>query len=92
MPLKRLPNLDVLRFILSLFVLIFHLPQLSKNQNLPYFEGLDLFYKGTQAVYMFFVLSGFLIIGQIYNLKNKNKFNIAKFYKHRALRILPYII
>ena len=89
MPLKRLPNLDVLRFVLSLFVLIFHLPQLSKNQNLPYFEGLDLFHKGKHAVYMFFVLSGFLIIGQIYNLKNIYNFNIAKFYKHRALRILP---
>jgi len=59
MPLKRLPNLDVLRFLLSFFVLIFHLPQLSKNQNLPYFDGLDLFSKGTHAVYMFFVLSGF---------------------------------
>jgi peptidoglycan/LPS O-acetylase OafA/YrhL len=89
MPLKRLPNLDVLRFVLSFFVLIFHLPQLSKNQNLPYFDGLDLFSKGTHAVYMFFVLSGFLIIGQIYNLKNRNNFNIAKFYKNRALRILP---
>lgn len=89
MPLKRLPNLDVLRFVLSLFVLIYHLPQLSRNQNLPYFEGLDLFHKGTQAVYMFFVLSGFLIIGQIYNLKSNNNFNVAEFYKRRALRILP---
>jgi len=40
-------------------------------------------------VYLFFTLSGFLIIRLIYHEKSKHKFSIKKFYIRRALRILP---
>jgi peptidoglycan/LPS O-acetylase OafA/YrhL len=87
--LKRLPNLDVLRFFLASLVILFHLPQLSKNQGLPYFLDAAIFNRGTEAVYMFFVLSGFLIIRLIYREKQHNTFSIKKFYIRRILRIFP---
>ena len=91
--MRYLPNLDVLRFLLASLVIVFHVPQLSRNQNLPFFDDASIFHKGLEAVYMFFVLSGFLIIKIIYNEKLKGAFSINKFYKKRVLRILPlYII
>lgn len=87
--MKRLPNLDALRFILASLVILFHLPQLSKNQGLPFFNGFPVFERGTEAVYMFFVLSGFLIIKQIYEEKQTGVFSIKKFYIRRMLRIFP---
>jgi len=87
--LKRLPNLDPLRFILAALVLFFHLPQLSRNQGLPYFLDAPIFNRGTEAVFMFFVLSGFLIIKLIYSAKQRDHFSIKKFYIRRILRIFP---
>ncbi|WP_282068256.1 acyltransferase family protein [Olleya namhaensis] len=87
--MNRLPNLDVLRFVLASFVVFFHLPQLCRNQGLPYFLDAPIFNRGTEAVYMFFVLSGFLIIKLIYNEKQKGTFSIKKFYVRRILRIFP---
>lgn len=87
--MKRLPNLDPLRFFLAAFVLLFHLQQLCKNQGLPYYNELPIFQRGSQAVYMFFVLSGFLIIRIIYLKKKTQTFSIRKFYMRRILRIFP---
>ena len=87
--MNRLPNLDVLRFFLASFVILFHLPKLCRNQGLPYFNDLPIFHKGMEAVYMFFVLSGFLIIRLIYRAKKRNVFSIKKFYVRRILRIFP---
>ena len=87
--MNRLPNLDVLRFILASLVIIFHLPQLCRNQGLPYFLDAPIFNRGVEAVYMFFVLSGFLIIKIIYNDKLRDRFSIRKFYMRRILRIFP---
>lgn len=87
--LKKLPNLDPLRFFLAALVIIYHLPSLSKNQGLPYFNDFPIFSKGGEAVYTFFVLSGFLIIRSIYLQKKNNSFSIRKFYFRRILRIIP---
>jgi peptidoglycan/LPS O-acetylase OafA/YrhL len=87
--LKRLQNLDALRFVLAILVLMFHLPQLCRNQGLPSFDDLPIFHRGIEAVYMFFVLSGFLIIRLIYQEKIKGVFSIRKFYMRRILRIFP---
>jgi len=87
--LDRLPNLDPLRFLLASLVMFLHIPQLSKNQGLPYFFDAPIFNRGTEAVYMFFVLSGFLIIRLIYRYKQRDKFSIRKFYVRRILRIFP---
>ncbi len=87
--LDRLPNLDPLRFILASLVMIFHIPHLSRNQGLPYFSDAPIFNRGTEAVYVFFVLSGFLIIRLIYRYKQRDAFSIKKFYIRRMLRIFP---
>ncbi len=87
--MKRLPNLDPLRFFLASIVLLFHLPQLSRNQGLPYFDGLPIYHRGVEAVYVFFALSGFLIIRLIYRAKIRGAFSIKDFYIRRILRIFP---
>lgn len=87
--LERLPNLDPLRFLLASLVMFLHIPQLSRNQNLPYFLDAPIFNRGTEAVYMFFVLSGFLIIRLIYRYKQRDNFSIKAFYIRRILRIFP---
>ncbi|MAZ73844.1 MAG: hypothetical protein CMC70_11940 [Flavobacteriaceae bacterium] len=85
----KLPNLDALRFVLATLVLLYHVPQLCKNQGLPFFDGLPIFHRGVEAVYMFFCLSGFLIIRLIYLAKQRGAFSMRNFYMRRILRIFP---
>lgn len=88
--MQKLPNITSLRFFLALLVMIYHIPQFFHNRGLPSFNDLPIFNKGTEAVYMFFSLSGFLIIKQLFLEKEINsKIDLKKFYIRRALRILP---
>ncbi|WP_162843295.1 acyltransferase family protein [Ichthyenterobacterium magnum] len=87
--MKRLQNLDVLRFLLASIVVFYHVPMLCRNQGLPFFSDAPIFNRGKEAVYMFFVLSGFLIIRLIYLAKQRDVFSIKKFYIRRILRIFP---
>lgn len=87
---KRIPNLTPIRFILALLVVIFHIAQFSENRGFPFFNDLAIFHKGTEAVYMFFSLSGFLIIKQLFvEKKETNSINLKRFYARRILRIFP---
>lgn len=87
---KILPNLTPLRFFLSLFVLLFHLPEFAENRGFPYYNNHPIFFKGNEAVYVFFTLSGFLIIRNLIREKfTFEKINLIQFYKKRALRIFP---
>lgn len=87
---KNIPNLTPIRFILALLVVIFHIAEFSRNREFPFFNNLAIFHKGTEAVYMFFSLSGFLIIKQLYDEKNyTNSINLKSFYFRRILRIFP---
>ena len=87
---KRIPNLTPIRFILALLVVIFHIPQFFENRGFPFFNDLAIFHKGTEAVYMFFSLSGFLIIKQLFIEKEySNTINLKYFYARRILRIFP---
>lgn len=87
--MKLLPNLTPLRFFLAFLVFIYHLANLCRNVGLPYFNEWPVFHKGVEAVYMFFTLSGFLIIGITYRSKVAGNFSIKNFYMRRILRILP---
>ena len=88
--MKTLPNITSLRFILALLVVLFHIPQFFKNRGFPFFDNLSFFHKGTEAVYMFFSLSGFLIIRQLYIEKtNTNSIDLKAFFLRRILRIFP---
>lgn len=87
---KRYPNITPIRFILALLVVIFHIALFSEKRGFPFFNDLPIFHKGTEAVYMFFSLSGFLIIKQLYDEKKlTNTINLKGFYKRRILRIFP---
>jgi peptidoglycan/LPS O-acetylase OafA/YrhL len=88
--MKLLPNLTGLRFLLAFLVVIFHIPQFCQNRGFPYYNNLSIFNKGEEAVYMFFSLSGFLIIRLLYIEKSvSNSVNLKKFFIRRVLRIFP---
>ncbi len=86
----RIKNLDPLRGYLALTVLIYHVPLVSKTVGLPNFSDLPIFHRGYHAVVVFFSLSGYLIIGLLYDEKKKFGFiNIKNFYIRRILRLYP---
>lgn len=77
--MKYRPDVDGLRAIAILFVLVFH-------------SGLKLFPSGFVGVDIFFVISGFLITSIIYSsLQNKN-FSFMAFYNRRLWRLQPVFI
>jgi peptidoglycan/LPS O-acetylase OafA/YrhL len=88
--MKLLPNLTGLRFLLAFIVVIFHIPQFCENRGFPFYNNLAIFNKGGEAVYMFFSLSGFLIIRQLYVEKSVSyTVNLKIFFLKRILRIFP---
>lgn len=88
--MQQIPNLTSLRFILAILVVLFHTPEFFANRNLPFYNTYSLFLKGNESVCMFFSLSGFLIIKQLYTEKLKtNTINLKRFFLNRILRIFP---
>jgi peptidoglycan/LPS O-acetylase OafA/YrhL len=87
-----MPELDSLRGVAILLVLVFHgfdspgivWARLSEPARLFFTACLG----GWTGVYLFFVLSGFLITGILLDSKPKTQY-YRRFYIRRALRILP---
>jgi peptidoglycan/LPS O-acetylase OafA/YrhL len=70
--------------------MIFHVAQFCQNRGFPFFNQWAIFNKGSEAVYVFFTLSGFLIIRQLYQEKTTTgTVSLKGFYTRRALSILP---
>lgn len=87
---SRIKNLDPLRGFLALCVVIKHIPLISNTVGLPLFADSPIFHRGNEAVLVFFSLSGFLIIGLLYDeKKNFGAISIKQFYIRRMLRIYP---
>ncbi len=81
---KRQPGLDFLRALAILVVVIYHIGLFGFA--LPY----DLGRFGWVGVDLFFVLSGYLIGGQLLaSLARDGKLNLGRFFARRALRIMP---
>lgn len=81
----HLPSLDGIRAIAVFIVLLSHI-----NAGLGNKIIILLFSGGTLGVYVFFVLSGFLITTLLLKEKIKmTEISLNKFYIRRALRILP---
>lgn len=74
------PDLDGLRCIAVLLVLIFH------------FELFPLGEAGFIGVDMFFVLSGFLISSISWQQLNDGRFNLGRFYAKRIRRLAPALV
>jgi len=89
MKLKYYYNLDGIRGIAALMVVVFHF-FLSKNSE--YLSNLIIYQKATEfgqhGVSLFFVLSGF-VITRILIKTRENSDYFSNFYKRRVLRILP---
>ena len=86
-----LPNLNGVRAIAAIMVLIHHVEQMRHIQGMEslwYLQGIKSL--GKIAVVLFFTLSGFLITYLIeQEKKNKGSLNILDFYIRRSLRIWP---
>jgi peptidoglycan/LPS O-acetylase OafA/YrhL len=88
--MRTLPNITSLRFFLATFVVIFHTNLFFQNRGFLYLNDFAIFKKGIEAVYIFFSLSGFLIIRQLYLEKEKSStINLKKFFLRRIFRIFP---
>lgn len=70
-------DIDGLRAIAIIPVILFHLGYLSNG-----YLGVDIF----------FVISGYLITGLVYNEVEENKFSVLKFYERRVRRIIPLVL
>jgi peptidoglycan/LPS O-acetylase OafA/YrhL len=85
-----MPELDVLRGLAILMVVLFHglywSGQTSTNLLFGLFIKATVF--GWLGVNLFFVLSGFLITGILLDSRTKPDY-YKRFYRRRALRILP---
>ena len=77
--MKYRPHIDGLRAIAILFVLFFH-------------AGLSIFPSGFIGVDIFFVISGFLITGIIYESLKNDQFSFINFYNRRLWRLQPVFI
>ncbi len=87
---NNLPNITALRFFMALLVVLYHVPQFMSNRGFPSYNALPIFNRGTEAVYFFFALSGFLIIRNLYvEKKSTGTIALKTFYKRRILRIFP---
>jgi peptidoglycan/LPS O-acetylase OafA/YrhL len=77
--LKYRPELDGLRAIAVISVILFH-------------AGFEVFKGGFVGVDMFFVLSGYLMTSIIQRETKAQSFTIQNFYERRARRILPMLL
>lgn len=78
-PNSRVPQLDLLRGVAVLMVIVHHYPYFHFLYRITW-VGVDLF----------FVLSGFLISGLLFNDWNKHgKLSLGRFFIRRGLKIYP---
>ena len=88
--MRKIPNLTALRFFLALLVILYHISLFCEHRGFPFFDSAAFSNKGPEAVYLFFSLSGFLIIRQLYLEKiNQQTILLFSFFLRRILRIWP---
>jgi peptidoglycan/LPS O-acetylase OafA/YrhL len=82
-PLGHRPELDGLRAVAVLAVMLLHLPVFGSHRLTGGFLGVDLF----------FVLSGFLITSLLLEeWRRGGSISLRRFYARRALRLLPALV
>jgi peptidoglycan/LPS O-acetylase OafA/YrhL len=83
-----MPALDGLRGLAVLMVLVFHFVSNTLPTNLLERVVVSVTNYGAYGVELFFVLSGFLITGILYDSQNNPRY-FRNFYMRRLLRIFP---
>jgi peptidoglycan/LPS O-acetylase OafA/YrhL len=92
---REMPGLDALRGLAILSVLLLHglyespVPSPPAHSLAAHISGLFVF--GWLGVFLFFVLSGFLITGILLDSKNRPHY-WRNFYIRRVLRIMPIFV
>lgn len=81
-PRKYFPELDGVRAVAAIMVILFHLSQMGVR-----IPGPASF--GETGVDLFFVLSGFLITGILLKARERDWEEVRTFYIRRSLRIFP---
>ncbi|MBK8095002.1 MAG: acyltransferase [Verrucomicrobiaceae bacterium] len=91
MPKLYFPNLNGLRFLAALGVIIHHVEQFKSEVGLPSALGSNtITLLGKGGVYLFFVLSGFLITYLLLEEETKTgTISVRHFYVRRILRTWP---
>jgi peptidoglycan/LPS O-acetylase OafA/YrhL len=84
----HLPVLDGIRGLAVLMVLVFHFVGNTLPTNSVERAIIRITNYGSYGVELFFVLSGFLITGILYDARNKPNY-FRNFYMRRVLRIFP---
>jgi peptidoglycan/LPS O-acetylase OafA/YrhL len=84
----RMPALDGIRGFAVLWVMLYHFLHGADHHNLLLHAVFRFVHFGAWGVDLFFVLSGFLITGILYDAKNSANY-FSSFYARRALRIFP---
>ncbi len=87
-PGRYIPALDGLRGLAILLVFFYHAAEWAKPQAAGETLLLNLFRSGWVGVDLFFVLSGFLITGILYEARGTRR-AFRNFYMRRVLRIFP---
>jgi peptidoglycan/LPS O-acetylase OafA/YrhL len=85
---EHVPPLDGIRGLAVLFVMVGHFFKSVFGEWGIWFSGIQVIHVGWVGVDLFFVLSGFLITGILYEAKGGNHF-FRNFYARRTLRIFP---
>lgn len=88
---KRNDNLDIVRAVAVLMVIFNHLPEPPAHSNVVLSAFVAFFHaRGALGVDLFFVLSGFLVSGLIYQEhKTSGTVNVGRFLVRRGFKIYP---
>lgn len=84
MPIKYRPEIDGLRAVAVLAVILYH-------SNFRFGES-NIFKGGFIGVDIFFVISGYLITSIIFKEINQGTFSLLQFYERRIRRIIPVLV
>lgn len=90
--MQRFPYFDFIRCIAIFLVLGRHIPLGWVHEGLPQFENFFIGWRtgGWCGVDLFFVLSGFLVSGLLFDeLKKNDHVNLKRFYIRRSFKIIP---